>query len=291
MTDETTKIFEGERPRLISLAYRMLGEWASAEDIVQDAWLKWSHTDQSVVRNPAAWLTTATTRLAIDALRSARLRREVYVGPWLPEADITLDLGHPPTDYEQTQEVSLALMWAMERLAPEERAAFLLREVFETDYADIAETLDRSEASCRQMISRAKKRLDEDSPRFEAEPAEVTNLLERFMTATASLDKAEVLNLLSPDVVAISDGGGKVSAALRPLEGAEEVAQVWLSISSRKQIKTAPKWVQANGMPALAILDGGEDDLLISLVPAADGRIGWIYVLRNPEKLAARRVC
>ena len=295
MNSQATQMFEGERARLISLAYRMMGEWAAAEDVVQDAWLRWSKADHGGIQSPAAWLTTVTTRLAIDALTSARARREIYVGPWLPEADLEpwdgMESGsdHPGADIEQKQQVNLALMWAMERLAPEERAAFLLRDIFETDYADVAATLDRSEAACRQMVSRAKKRLEEDAPRFQAEPTAVSNLLERFMTATASLDKAEVLALLSPDVVAISDGGGKVSAALRPLEGADEVAQVWISVASRKPIAAKPKWVLANGQPALAILEGGEDDVVLSVIPGADGRIAWIYAMRNPEKLSSQR--
>lgn len=281
-------VFEQERPRLTALAYRMLGERAAAEDIVQDAWLKWDGAQHNEIETPAAWLTTVTTRLAIDALRSARARRETYVGPWLPEALIETEAQEETAlaKLERRDGVNLALLWAMERLAPEERAAYLLHDVFDTDYADIAATLDKTEDACRQLVSRARKRVQQDSPRFDVSPEEVSDLLERFMTATVSLDKSEILSLLSPDAVALSDGGGRASAALRPLIGAAEIAQVWLAVAARRDGGDPPKRVVANGLPALAILGQGESDMIVTVMPGADGRIGWIYILRNPEKLA-----
>lgn len=283
MTD--AELFERERPRLHSIAYRMLGEHAGAEDVVQDAWLRWQGAGE--VREPAAWLTTVTTRLAIDALKSARVKRESYVGPWLPEAEIApwAEDHLPDARLEREGEVSLALLWAMERLAPEERAAFLLREAFDTDYADIAAVLEKTEEACRQLVSRAKRRVRQGPARFDADPIQVKSLLDRFMTATASLDRAEVLGLLSPDAVAISDGGGKVSAALRVLEGADEIAQVWHAIASKYGPPQDVRPVRANGLPALFVEDGTGHPSLITLVPDASGRVAWLYVLRNPEKL------
>ena len=289
--DGAVSLFEAERPRLKSLAYRMLGEHAGAEDIVQDVWLKWQGSQGSGVANPQAWLTTVTTRAAIDALKSARARREVYVGPWLPEALVEGEGGgdRPDAGFEQRQDVSLALLWAMERLAPEERAAFLLRDVFDLEYREIADALDKAETACRQLVSRARKRVKDGAPRFDASAAEVSQLLDRFMTATASLDRAEIMALLSPDVLAISDGGGKASAALRPLEGASEVAQVWLAVAARKKDAVAPQKIMVNGLPALAVLSGGEDDMIVTVMPDRAGRISWIYILRNPEKIAASK--
>jgi RNA polymerase sigma-70 factor (ECF subfamily) len=292
MTDtDALELFERERPRLAALAYRMLGERAAAEDVVQDSWLKWAAADQDTIANPAAWLTTVTTRGAIDALTSARARRERYVGPWLPEAIVAFEESPatPQDALERQEDVNLALMWAMERLAPEERAAYLLHDVFDAGYDDIAAALQKTEAACRQLVSRARKRVQKDSPRFDVSAEEVSALLDRFMTATASLDKAEILSLLAPDAVAISDGGGRVSAALRPLEGPEDIAKVWLAVASRRADAPAPRKVLANGLPALAILDGTEDDMIISVMPGRGGGIGWIYILRNPEKLTGLR--
>ena len=182
------------------------------------------------------------------------------------------------------QDCQLALLWAMERLSPEERAAFLLRRVFDADYAEIADTLAKSEAACRQMVSRAAQRLREARPRFAPDPEGARDLLTRFAQAAMAQDHAAVLALLAPDVIAISDGGGKARAALRPLHGADEVAQVILAVASRRG-SFSPRVVLANGAPALAILEGGEDDVLYSVAIDEKGRIDWIYVMRNPDKL------
>jgi len=284
MTHPDLNPFEAARPHLINLAYRMLGERAAAEDVVQEVWLRWSRAGQDVA-HPGAWLRQVTARLSVDALRSARHRRETYVGPWLPEPLIR---EHDHADGEAhlslAQDCQLALLWAMERLSPEERAAFLLRRVFDADYAEIADTLAKSEAACRQMVSRAAQRLREARPRFAPDPEGARDLLTRFAQAAMAQDHAAVLALLAPDVTAISDGGGKARAALRPLHGADEVAQVILAVASRRG-SFSPRIVLANGAPALAILEGGEDDVLYSLAIDEKGRINWIYVMRNPDKL------
>jgi len=292
MNNTPTQIFLQERGRLMSLAYRMLGERAAAEDVVQNAWLRWSSIDQQTIDTPAAWLTTITTRLAIDSLRKARRDRETYVGVWLPEpilSDPTTSQATPtPEDIlQKTQEVELALLWAMERLAPEERAAFILREAFDTDYVDIAKTLHKTETACRQLLTRARKRIAENAPKFNAPSQEVTDLLSRFMAAVSTQNKDEILSLLAPDALALSDGGGNVRAALRPLIGAQEIAQVFLSIMERNPAARTAQFVLANGQPAIASLQGTEADLIVTLVPNEQGRIGWIYIMRNPTKLAA----
>ena len=295
MTDTATNIFEDERRRLTSLAYRMLGDRAAAEDVVQNAWLRWSNADLKEIKTPAAWLTTVTTRLAIDSLRSARHNREVYVGVWLPEPILSnpiaasLTTPSPEDVLSDSEEIELALLWAMERLRPEERAAFILREAFDADYSDIAETLGKSEANCRQIVTRAKKKVTEESPKFRASRSEVSDLLSRFMNAVQSKDKEEMLRLLAPTAFAYSDGGGKARAALRPLRGPEDIAQVFLSIVRKNTAIPKAQFVLANGQPALAALSGSEADLVVTLTPDNHGRIGWIYIMRNPDKLVSAR--
>ena len=284
MTADPVQIFEAERPRLLALAYRMLGEHAAAEDVVQEAWLRWQR-HAGAVGAPGAWLRQVTTRLAVDALRRARARREHYVGPWLPEPVIgEMDETDGAARLELAQECHLALLWAMERLGPEERAAFLLRRVFDADYAEIAAALGRSEAACRQMVSRAASRLREGRPRFAPNDAAVRAALDRFARAAMAQDHAAVLAMLAPEVTAVSDGGGKARAALRPLHGADEVAQVILAVAA-KAGQGVPRPVRANGAPALAVLEGGAQDVLYTVTLDAQGRIDWIYVMRNPDKL------
>jgi len=289
MNDIATTTFEQERGRLTSLAYRMLGERAAAEDVVQDAWLRWERTDETEIQTPAAWLTTVTTRLAIDALKSARHKREIYTGIWLPEpilSETENPQATPEDEIVEAQEVQLALLWAMERLAPEERAAFILREAFDTDYEDIASMLEKSEAACRQLVTRAKKRVSEESPRFDASVAEVSDLLHRFMSAAQAHNKDEILSLLAPNALALSDGGGKVRAAYRPLVGPGDIADVFTALLTKNAKAVKPQLVLANGLPAVASLQhDANSDVIISVVPDQSGLIGWIYVMRNPDKL------
>lgn len=282
--------FEACRPRLTALAYRMLGERMAAEDVVQDAWLRWQGVDHAGIRSAEAWLTTATTRLAIDALRQAKARRETYVGPWLPEPL----LDDPATDFtariETSQQAELALMWAMEFLTPDERAAFILREAFDAEYGAIAEALGRSEAACRQLVSRARRKTGEGPARTGAGREAVMTLLIQLLEANASGDLDRIAELLAEDVVAISDGGGKASAALRPLYGVAETAQVMHALATRKLAGVDPLLLTVNGQPAVAVLEGGELDFISTVVPsrADPSRIGWIYTMRNPDKLPPR---
>ena len=285
MSDTGTKVFEAERRALTALAYRMLGERAEAEDVVQETWLRWARTDQGAVRDAPAWLRRTAARIAIDVLRSARKRREVYVGPWLPEPLIETEDQAPESAFELAQECELALLWAMERLTETERAAFILREVFDADYASIAETLGKSEAACRKLVSRAGQRVRENAPRFKAPADQTANLLSRFLQAANARDQETVMSLLSPDVIAVSDGGGKATAALRPLHGPQEVTQVLMRVTERRGDRVTLRPGRANGTPAAMILDGGPDDMLTVIAPDEQGRIAWIYVMRNPEKL------
>lgn len=284
-----TDLFEAERPALTALCYRMLGERAAAEDVVQETWLRLSHADAARLGNPRAWLRRVATNIAIDTLRSARARRETYVGPWLPEPLIEAT-GAPAEDaFILAQECQLALLWAMERLDPVERAAFVLREAFDAGYDEISACLGKSEAACRQMVSRAHKRLQNSGPRFDVQPEELSQQLGLFLQAAATGDHATAKAILSDQAVAISDGGAKARAARRALNGPDEIVQVfaaaWAKTSSTPYTRTAIG--RANGMPALLHFREGQLETVTQIIPDNSGRIGWIYVMRNPDKLAA----
>ncbi|KCZ51400.1 hypothetical protein HY29_05915 [Hyphomonas beringensis] len=285
-----TAIFEAERPALTALCYRMLGERAGAEDAVQDTWLRWEQADHDTIENPRAWLRRTATRIAIDALRSARSRRETYPGPWLPEPLVESDTLSLEDSFALAQECELALLWAMERLSETERAAFILREAFDAGYDEIASATGKSEAACRQLVSRAHKRLQESGPRFDASPAEVADLLQRFLSAAAAQDHHAVLALFSPDATAYSDGGKKARAALRPLTGPAEIAQVLMAImqkAAQEQAQWTVEPASANRAPAIVRRLNGKIDLVLTLAPDSSGRIAWLYAMRNPDKLPA----
>ena len=234
MTDRAA-IFQAERPALIALCYRMLGERAAAEDIVQETWLRFDGADVAALDSPSAWLRRVATRIAIDALRSARARRETYVGPWLPEP--LIGEGGPDAEkaFVQAQECELALMWAMERLEEVERAAFILREAFDASYDEIAKTLGKTPAACRQIVSRAHKRVQQAGPRFDVPDSEAQAMIARFFMAAAAGDFETARKMMAPDAVAISDGGAKARAARRPLHGPDEISQVFAAIWAKSQ--------------------------------------------------------
>ncbi|MDF3415860.1 RNA polymerase sigma factor SigJ [Sulfitobacter sp. M57] len=280
-------IFEGQRPILISLCYRMLGERAAAEDAVQDTWLKWARVDAGQIDNPTAWLRRVATNIAIDTLRSARRQREVYVGPWLPEPLMQSELQEPVHPFELAQECELALLWAMERLTERERAAFILREAFDASYCDIAATLGTSEAACRQLVSRSQKKLQDTGPRFDATPEEVADLSQRFFMAIMAEDFDAALSLLTPNSVAISDGGAKRRAARRPLIGDSEILQVFRALHEKARAEAG--WTNGiavvNTKPALLRYHRGALDSITTLAPDQNGKIAWFYIMRNPDKL------
>jgi len=288
-SDEAAREFERHRPRLISICYRMLGERAASEDAVQETWLRWAQTDQDEVNTPEAWLTRVATRIAIDALRVAQRQREAYVGPWLPEPLVSSDKHSVEADYIQAQECGLALLWAMERLDAAERAAFILREAFDADYSELARILGKSEAACRQMVSRARKRVHGSGPRFDVSAVQITQLISEFYAAASTGDFETAAKLLATDAVALTDGGPTVRAARRPLYGPDEIVQVTLAVVAQAMAQPGRTLVlcNANGLPALMHGTEGRIENIITLLPDEDGQVVWMYTMRAPEKLVA----
>ena len=286
-TPDSIDHFARLRPRLFSIAYRMLGTRADADDVVQDAWLRWHGADQAAVLSPDAWLVTATTRLAIDRLRSRKTEREAYIGWWLPEPLVELaapDHHRPEHAAELASEVSYALLWVLERLSADERAAFLMRQVFEHDYGDIAATLGKSEAACRQMVHRAQERVQLAGARFDVAPHAHDALLAQFMQAAASGDRAAMKALFSPDVQLVSDGGGKVSSFHKILQGAGRIAGVYWSVEHAFPRQVAYRAVRVNGAPGLLRYVNGVIESAQSFIIDAD-RIVAVFAVRNPDKL------
>ncbi len=283
--ENDTHVFEQYRPQLIAVAYNMLGERAAAEDIVQEVWVKWHAVDKSTINTHAAWLTKVTTRIAIDSLRSARARRELYVGPWLPEPIMDQAPNEPERAFDVAKQCELAMLYAMERLTPHERSAFILRNVFDSDYDEIAQTLGKSEAACRKLVSRARTKINCESLSDTAKAQDISKVMSRFMHACQTMNHQHVLELLAPDVTAISDGGGKVRAALRPLVGQEEVCHVLLSIVSKYSADLNFETCVANNLPAIRVRNTENQNMIFTLRINQHAEIEWIYILRNPDKL------
>jgi RNA polymerase sigma-70 factor (ECF subfamily) len=280
--------FEKLRGRLTGLAYRMLGSRADAEDAVQDAFLRWSAADRARVSNAEAYLVRVVTRLCLDKLKSAQARREVYVGPWLPEPVLDADALSPERHTELADDLSFALLLALDRLSPLERAAFLLHDVFDAPFSDVAMTLDRSEAACRQLAARARKAVREQRP-TPAPLQEHERLLAAFTQAAVSGDLAALKAVLAEDVVLLSDGGGRKLAALNPVRGADNIARFITSIVRKLNAANAETGAQVltvNGAPALMLyLDGALDQ--VQMIAVENGRIAALYLVRNPDKLAS----
>ncbi len=277
---------EAVRRRGFGVAYRMLGSVAEAEDVVQEALLRLARSEERI-EEPAAWITTVTTRLSIDVLRLARVRRETYVGPWLPEPLIEDVSEEPAARVELEDSLSQAFLLMLERLTPLERAAFLLREVFDYDYAKVAEVLDRSEASCRQLVTRARKHLASEHLRFDPDESLRDDLLERFMAAAEEGDLEAFEELLARDAVLYADGGGKVTAARRPLVGARRIGRAFSAVTRklRRRGVVDAQAVMVNGQPG-RILRGADGEVWQVLsVDVVDGRIQTVRIMRNPDKL------
>ncbi len=279
MTD--TDAFEAQRPRLTRLAYRMLGSVAEAEDAVQDAWLRWTRAVEEVA-DPAAWLVRVTSRLCIDRLRAAKTQRDAYRGPWLPEPLIE-ELSVDPV--ERAEDVSVAFLLALERLSPLERAVFLLHDVFDEDYAEVAETLGKTEPAVRQLATRARAHVKETRPRFTVSQEDAAKLATAFMMAAAQGDMAALSAMLAEDAVMVTDGGGKRSAALRPLIGREDIVRLMEGLAWRGE-STALSFraVRINGYPGL-ILEREDGPATVAFQPGEDGKLAGIYMVRNPDKL------
>lgn len=285
-TQDAYAPFAAARSRLFSIAYRMLGTRADAEDVVQEIWLRWHGADHACLLSPEAWLVTVTTRAAIDRLRERQQERERYPGWWLPEPLVETDEHTPERAAELAGEVSMALMWVLERLSAEERAAFLMRQVFEHDYSEIAAILGKNEAACRQMVSRAQQRVQQEHARFQVSADQHRALLARFMQAAASADRAAMKALLAEDARLVSDGGGKVRSFMKILQGAARVAGVYWSLEHAFPGRVAYRQALVNGEPGLLrYVDGRIESAQSFLI--ADGRIVTAYIVRNPDKLAA----
>ncbi|MBU6371301.1 MAG: sigma-70 family RNA polymerase sigma factor [Alphaproteobacteria bacterium] len=276
--------FVALRPHLLGLAYRMLGSRSEAEDVAQDAWLRWAGVDGDTVENPRAFLTRIVTRLCLDRLKAARLKRESYVGPWLPEPIIDDDSLRPDLMTELGDDLSFGLLLALETLSPAERAAFLLHDVFDLPFTEIASVLDVSEANSRQLASRARKAVRAGRRKTVDAPAH-QRLVGAFLGAVASGDLDRLKTLLREDVVAISDGGGHARAALNPIRGADRVARLFLGLA-RKNVGPGLELrpLDINGATGLATFF--DDRLDQTLLFETDGaHISAIYLVRNPEKL------
>lgn len=271
--------FEPHRQFLIGVAYRMLGSLAEAEDIVQDAFLRWTQTDRATVEHPRAFLARIVSRLCLDRMKSAASRREQYVGTWLPEPVVA-----PPTE-PLADDLSVALLLTLERLSPLERAAFLLHDVFDMDYSAVAETIGRSEAACRQLAARAREHVRDDRPRFDATPETRTKLADAFQTAMLHGDLEGIAKLLAEDAVFYTDGGGKRLAALNPIYGKDKILRFLVGTTKKGGLirPDEVERVQINGLPGFVFRrDDGVETLSFEI---ANDKIVALYGIRNPDKL------
>jgi RNA polymerase sigma-70 factor (TIGR02957 family) len=277
--DPVTEAFVAHRNLLFTVAYEMLGSASDAEDVLQETWLRWADVDLGTVHDQRAYLVRITTRQALGRLRTLGRRKESYVGPWLPEPLLTApDVAE---DVELADSVSMAMLVVLETLSPTERAVFVLREVFDLAYDEIAEAVGKSPAAVRQIAHRARGHVAARRPRGVVSPAEARGALEAFQRSIETGDLQSLLNVLAPDVVLLGDGGGVVPAALAPVAGADSVARVLDRIADTASLQSA----QVNGYPALIIRLNGEIDTVIG-VRIDDGLITGLYVVRNPQKLS-----
>lgn len=287
MTD-LVELFEQERPRLRAIAYRMLGTPDDADDVVQDTWLRFSTTKVGEIENPAAWLTTAATRLSIDRLRSAQHRRETYVGPWLADPigfEPSIE-AEPADSLLLAESLSLGFLAVLERASPLERAVFILHDVFAYPLADVAEIIERSPAATRQLAKRARDHVREGRPRYAPDPADVVALTERVLAAALEGDVETLQSYLAEDVIHVSDGGPDHHAARVPVVGKHRVARLFLGLAKRTVDRGEIHFVEANGQSALYVTADGEPYFL-HVANWIDGKLTGSFVVRNPEKLEA----
>jgi RNA polymerase sigma-70 factor (ECF subfamily) len=282
-TDPATETFVAHRNLLFTVAYEMLGSAADAEDVLQETWLRWVKADMGQVSDQRAYLVRITTRQALNRLRTVKRRREAYVGQWLPEPLLTApDVAE---DVELAESVSMAMMLVLERLSPTERAVFVLREVFDVSYDEIAEAVGKTPAAVRQIAHRARRHVDARRPRRVVSPGENRAVLESFQRALETGDPQDLLDVLAPEVVLVSDGGGVKRAALRPVIGAEKVVRFYLGGSSKVDGTITCDPTVVNGNPALVVRLDGEIDGVMA-IRVEDARITGLYYVRNPEKLS-----
>jgi RNA polymerase sigma-70 factor (TIGR02957 family) len=296
---DAADVFDEHRGLLVSVAYRVLGSVTDAEDAVQEAWLRWSGVDHSRVDDPRAFLVRVTTRLAIDRLRQAKARRESYVGPWLPEPILTgQDLAE---DAAMAESVSMAMLVVLETLSPLEQAVFVLREAFGTPHSEIADVLGRKEEAVRQLARRARDHVRERRTRFDADQDEQRRVTERFLEAAKGGDLDALMEVLSPGVTLVADGGGRALAPRRPVHGADRVARFLVAITAEEQVARFLRSVgsepsgevrvhlaQVNGGPGVVIASGG-DPISALVLDVSDGAVQTIHLVANPEKLVGVR--
>ena len=283
--EQAAAVFEELRPRLIGVAYGLLGSLAEAEDVVQEAWIRFQRSDLDGVRDLTGWLVTTTSRIALDVLKAARTRRETYVGPWLPEP---VETAPDPADaVGLADSLSWAMLVVLETLSPAERAAFVLHDVFGLSFDDIAQALGRAPAACRKLASRARAHVEARQPRFDVDPAAHREVVTAFGRATASGDLEGLLRLLAPDAVLTSDGGGVAQALPRPLRGAPEIARFLAGIGTRGPGLTT-RSSAVNGSPSLLVFQQGQLTTVLAL-GIRDGRIATIDAIRNPHKFHGLR--
>ena len=279
------EIFQQYRSLLFSIAYRMVGSWADAEDLLQETFIRWQQSSETDIESPRAYLVTIISRLCINHLQSARVKREEYVGQWLPEPVLTNPSQHT-TASQIDDSLSMAFLVLLERLTPVERAVFLLRDVFDYDYSEIARMVGQSEPNCRQLLHRARQHVAHVRPRFEASPEQQETLLKGFLAASSRGDMDGLLALLSSDIVLYADGGGKAAAVPNPIYGAENVARFILRAPKKfVPANVLRRFVQINGQLGLVSYVDGRPFSTFT-IDIAEGQIRAIYIVSNPEKLA-----
>jgi RNA polymerase sigma-70 factor (ECF subfamily) len=286
MTVTSSAQFEQHRKHLFAVAYRMLGTVADAEDMVQETFLRWERCKRETVKSAEAWLTTVTTRLCLNHLKSARVRREEYVGPWLPEPLVDDESADPRRSAERTDSLSMAFLVILETLSPTERAVYLLREVFDYEFAEVARIVEKSKENCRQLLVRARARITARRPRFKSTPWQQQRLLDGFLQAAATGNVQAFLPLLAEDVAFISDGGAEARALRRPLRGIDRVMRVLAHEAPRHEgAITSRRRVRINGQPGFIAYKGDEPHVAV-VFDTDGGQIRTIYLITNPQKLA-----
>ncbi|AEV39746.1 RNA polymerase, sigma-24 subunit, ECF subfamily (plasmid) [Pseudovibrio sp. FO-BEG1] len=286
-SDKSLCAFEQARPMLMGLAYRLLGSTAEAEDVVQETYLSWSSAIHDDISNAEAWLTTVCTRKALDHLKSARKKRENYVGMWLPEPLHTTTQDTPEDRVELSESLTMAFLLVMERLAPKERAAFLLREVFSSSYEEVADILEVTPASCRKLVSRAKANIQQKSQRFVASAEKQREMVHAFQSALETGETSQLSQLLAADVALLSDGGGKVNAIPKPLVGLEQVLG-FIDKAISPAASSGRAWVEElNACLSLVTVDGGGIVTTFTFGYDEEMKVNAIYAQRNPDKLSA----
>lgn len=276
--------FETQRPRLQRLAYQILGTRSDADDILQEAYLRWRDVDLSKVQSPASYLSSIVVRLCIDRRRDIDRRKETYIGTWLPEPAVERLIAQPDDSLERAESISFALLYVLETLGPYERAAYLLRRMFDYEYSEIANILDKDEAYCRQLVSRAEGHLRAGRPRFDAHSAESQKIVEGFLRATETGNVDELAQLLAEDVVIYSDGGGKVTAARVPIRGVDKSIRFLTGVRRKAPAEMTVEQVLVNGSPGFVTFIGGVPSSIFSF-NIVDGQITECFIVRNPSKM------